>query len=245
MKLPHYRGSNSYSTPVYPFPGLTYRGEHLKAGHGKIQGLLYTSETVSLDVSLSGSLPASPDDNSARMGMPRLDTTIEIGPSLITHFWQSEDQNTRLLLELPVRAAFSIDIRDLAIRDHGWTFAPFIGIKHHFINNWRADLSFGPVFSDRRYHGYFYDVAAQYETSTRPAYGARSGYSGSRITLSIDRHFKKLSVTGVVRYDVLSNAVFMDSPLIERSNNLSVGFVIMWQIAKSKRLASHAEGIEP
>ncbi|NOY72667.1 MAG: MipA/OmpV family protein [Gammaproteobacteria bacterium] len=244
MQLPHYRGSNSYSTPIYPFPALIYRGERLKASDGKIQGLLYTSETVNLDVSLAGSLPASPDDNSAREGMPRLDTTFEIGPSLITNFWQSEDQNTRLSLELPIRAAFSIDIEGLAIRNRGWTFAPSISIKHH-VNNWKGELLFGPVFADRRYHSYFYDVSTQYETSVRPTYDARSGYSGSRITLSIDKHFKRLSVIGVARYDVLSNAIFMDSPLIERTNNLSVGFVIMWQIAKAKRSTSHAEGKLP
>ncbi len=241
MQLPHYRGSNSYSTPIYPFPALIYRGEHLKASDGKIQGLLYTSKIVNLDVSLAGSLPASPDDNSARTGMPRLDTTFEIGPSLITHFWTSEDKNTRLSLELPIRAAFSINIDSPTIKNRGWTFSPSISIKHH-VNNWKGEILFGPIFADRRYHGYFYDVPTQYETSVRPSYNARSGYGGNRITLSIDKHFKKLSVIGLVRYDALPNSVFMDSPLIERSNNLSVGLVIMWQVAKSKQSISHAEG---
>lgn len=244
MQLPHYRGSNSKRTPIFPFPALIYRGENLKASDGKIQGLLYKSEIMELDISFAGSLPASPDDSSARAGMPRLDTIFEIGPSLTTHLWQSKDKDTRLSFELPIRAAFSIDIGELAIRNRGWTFAPSISVKHHF-DNWKAELSFGPIIADRRYHGYFYDVAAQYETSTRSIYDAKSGYSGSRITLSIDKHFNKWSIVGLVRYDALSNAAFIDSPLIERSNNLSVGFVIMWQAAKSSRLAKHSKRAYP
>ena len=35
--LPHYRGSDSNSTPVFPFPSVIYRGERLKAENGKVQ----------------------------------------------------------------------------------------------------------------------------------------------------------------------------------------------------------------
>ncbi len=238
-RLPHYRGSNSYNAPVFPFPALIYRGERLKASDGKIQGLLYTSETVKFDISLAGSLPASPDDDSARKGMPRLDTIFEIGPSLTTRLWESEGQNSSLLLEFPIRSAFSIETGDLALRDHGWTFSPFIGINHDN-HDWKVDLSFGPIFATRRYHAYFYDVSTQYVTAARPGYNAGGGYSGSRFTLSVDKHFKKFSIISFARYEVLSNATFIDSPLVERSNNLSAGFAIMWQIAKSKRSISHS-----
>lgn len=243
-QLPHYRGSNSYRTAVYPFPALIYRGERLKASDGKIQGLLYTSEVIKLDISIAASLPASPDENTSRKGMPRLDATFEVGPSLITRLWRSEDNNTRLSLETPIRAAFSIGTNNLAIGHHGWTFAPFIDMEYRY-DNWKGSFSLGPVFADRRYNGYFYDIPAQYETSERTAYRAGSGYSGSRITLSINKYFNKFSVIGVVRYDLLSNATFMDSPLIERSDNLSIGFVIMRILAKSKRSVSHSEGKHP
>ncbi len=240
MRLPHYRGSNSDSTLVLPFPAIIYRGERLKVGDGRIQGFLYTTKTVTLDFSLAASLPASPDDNSARKGMARLDPTFEIGPSLINRLWQSENKKTHLSLELPLRAAFSINEDDLSLADHGWTFAPFINIKHHY-NHSRWELSLGPIYATRRYHGYFYDVSTEDSLSTRPAYDAEKGYSGSRITLVIHKRFNKLSLIGLLRYDMLSNAVFMDSPLIERSDSLSAGLVIMWQIAKSTRSTEHAD----
>ncbi len=240
MRLPHYRGSNRDSTLVLPFPAIIYRGERLKIGDGRIQGFLYTSKTTTLDFSLAASLPASPDDHGARRGMARLDPTVEIGPSLITRLWQSENKKTRLALELPIRAAFSIDENDLSLRGHGWTFAPFINIKHRYDHS-RWALSFGPIYASRRYHGYFYDVSAKDSISTRPAYAADKGYSGSRITLSVHKRLNKLSITGLLRYDVLSRAVFMDSPLIERSDSLSAGLVIMWQIAKSARSTDHAD----
>ncbi|VAW93327.1 hypothetical protein MNBD_GAMMA20-1879 [hydrothermal vent metagenome] len=240
MSLPHYRGSNSDSMLVLPFPAIVYRGERLKIGDGRIQGFLYTSKTVSLDFSLAASLPASPDDNGARRGMARLDPTFEIGPSLISRLWQSENKKTHLSLELPLRAAFSINEDDLSLGDHGWTFAPFINIKHHY-NHSRWELSLGPIYATQRYHGYFYDVSTEDSLSTRPAYDAGKGYSGSRITLAIHKRFNKLSLIGLLRYDMLSNAVFMDSPLIERSDNLSAGLVIMWQIAKSTRSTDHTD----
>ncbi|HEB92564.1 MAG TPA: MipA/OmpV family protein [Gammaproteobacteria bacterium] len=240
MQLPHYRGSNSDSTLALPFPAIIYRGERLKIGDGRIQGFLYTSKTVTFDFSLAASLPASADDNGARRGMARLDPTFEIGPSLITRLWRSANKKTRLTLELPIRAAFSIDEDDLSPGDHGWTFAPFINIKHRD-DHARWALSFGPIYATRRYHGYFYDVSTEDSLSARPAYSADEGYSGSRITLLIHKRFNKLSITGLLRYDILSNAVFMDSPLVERSNNLSTGLIIMWQIAKSTRSTDHTD----
>lgn len=240
MRLPHYRGSDSYSTLALPFPAIIYRGEHLKVGDGRIQGLLYTSKAVTLDFSLAASLPASPDDNGARRGMSRLDPTFEIGPSLISRLWLSENKKTRLSLELPIRAAFSINEDDLSLSDHGWTFAPFINIKHRYDHS-RWELSLGPIYATRRYHSYFYDVSTADSISTRPTYNASKGYSGSRITLLVDKKFNKFSIIGLLRYDMLSNAVFMDSPLIERSDNLSAGLVIMWQIAKSTRSTDHVD----
>ncbi len=240
MRLPHYRGANNDSTLVLPFPMIIYRGEHLQIDEGRIQGFLYTSKTITLDFSLAASLPASPDDNGARRGMARLDPTFEIGPSLITRLWQSENEKTRLTLELPIRAAFSIDEDDVSLGNHGWTFAPFINIKHRY-DHARWALSVGPLYASRRYHGYFYDVSTEDSISARPAYRADEGYSGSRITLSFHKRFNKLSLTGLLRYDILSNAVFMDSPLVERANNLSAGLIVMWQIAQSTHSTNHTD----
>jgi len=237
MNLPHYRGSESSSTRWIPFPSLTYRGEFFKASDGKLQGLLYSSDKVKLDISLSGSFPASPEDNSARRGMPELDATFEIGPSVTSHLWQSINQNTNITLEIPIRSAFSLNTDNWAIKSHGWTLAPSINL-HHKYNSWDGGLSLGPVYGSRRYHSYFYDVPEQYETFGRSVYQSTSGYSGSRVILSLNKRINKWSFKSFIRYDMLSNAVFMDSPLIERSNNLSFGFVLMWQFAKSETLVN-------
>jgi len=235
IQSPHYRGSNSYNTYILPFPAFTYRSKHIRLDDGKIQGLVYRSKRIKFDFSLSASLPATSDDNSARKNMPLIDPTFEIGPSLITHLWHSKDKNTNLSLEIPLRAAFSASMDNLSLRGHGWVFAPLININHDY-GGGELDFSFGPSYAANQYHSYFYDISSQYVTSIRPTYNASKGYSGSRATLSIDKHFKKLSIAGFARYDELSGAVFMDSPLVEHSNNLTMGFVIMWKIAKSKNL---------
>jgi len=238
LRVPHYRGSASYNDIILPFPIVIYRGKRLKIDDGEVQGLLFTSETVKLDISLAGSLPASPDDDSAREGMPQLDPTFEAGPSLTALLWQSKDQKTRLSLELPVRAVFSIDTGNLDLNDHGWKFAPLVSIKHKF-TSWQGELALGTSYASQKYHDYFYSVVDQYTTPTRPAYQASKGNSGRHMTLSMKKHFGKLSIIGFTRYDWLSNAIFIDSPLIERSNNISLGFIVMWQFAESKYSASH------
>jgi len=238
MQLPHYPGSDSYTTRAIPFPSFIYRGEWFKASDGKVQGLFYSSEDLVIDVSLSGSLPASADDNNVRIGMPALDATFEIGPSMTKQLWNSTDNNTSLSLEVPMRAAFSLNTDNWAIRNHGWTFAPFLNLQHKH-NSWDGNFSLGPIYASQRYHSYFYDVQPQYQTLERTAYTSESGYSGSRLTLSINKDYKKYSIKGFARYDVLSSAVFMDSPLIERSNNFSVGFVFMWQIAQSRNFVNN------
>jgi len=238
LRVPHYRGSASYNNLILPFPVVVYRGERLKIDDGRVRGLLFTSELVNLDISLAGSLPASPDDNSAREGMPQLDPTIEVGPSLNALIWQSKNQNTRLSVEFPVRLALSVNTSNFNLKDRGLTFAPVVSIKHNYAD-WKGELAFGSSYASRRYHNYFYTVADEYATATRSVYQATKGNSGSHITLSMSKHFEKLSVIGFARFDWLSKATFIDSPLIERNNNLNIGFIVTWRVAESKYSSKH------
>ncbi len=94
----------------------------------------------------------------------------------------------------------------------------------------------GPLFADRRYHDYFYTVAAQYATLARPAYQAAGGYAGTQAIASLSKRYPRFWVGAYMRYDTLAGAAFVDSPLVQRRSYWSAGFGISWMIGRSKTL---------
>jgi hypothetical protein len=216
---------------------VKYRSKYFNADRGKIQGLLYKSEIFEFDISIAGSLPASSDKSRARVNMPTLNTTLEVGPALITNLWKSEDENSKIWFEFPLRVAVSLDIEDISIKEHGFLSSPAIKYKlSNSDDSWNLELSLGSIYADSRYHNYFYGVPIRYQTKTRPSYNASGGYGGSHTTIETKKEiYNKWLVVAYVRYDSISKATFIDSPLIERSNNVSMGFVIMRRVAKSQK----------
>ena len=59
-----------------------------------------------------------------------------------------------------------------------------------------SHLSLGPIFATSRYRDYFHEVKPQITTSGRPEYESEPGFSGSRLTLSVTRHFDEFVLAG-------------------------------------------------
>jgi outer membrane scaffolding protein for murein synthesis (MipA/OmpV family) len=94
----------------------------------------------------------------------------------------------------------------------------------------------GPLFADHRYHDYFYSVAQQYATASRPAYQATGGYAGTQFITALSKRYPRYWVGAYVRYDSLSGAVFADSPLVLRNSYWSAGIGIAWIIHTSAQM---------
>jgi len=90
---------------------------------------------------------------------------------------------------LPLRAAFATYISHT--QSIGWTFSPYLQLRY-FTSGWETSAAVGPVWASESYHDYFYEVAPQYATTTRPAYDAQTGYSGTRITVTLSKRFNKV-----------------------------------------------------
>jgi MipA family protein len=101
---------------------------------------------------------------------------------------------------------------------------------------WNAGFLAGPLFADRRYHSYFYTVAPQYATASRPAYQATGGYAGAQALTALSKRFPHYWVGAYVRYDTLSGAAFADSPLVQRNSYWSAGIGIAWIIHTSSQM---------
>ena len=236
IQIPHYRGSKNYTRFVAPFPVLKYRSKYFNIDEGKVQGLLYASKIFEFDVSVAGSLPASSDKSSVRSGMPTLDTTFEVGPSFLAHLWKSSDESSKIWFEFPLRAAASVNLDDISIKNHGFISSPSINYKLYADNRYfNLRLSLSSIYATSQYHNYFYGVSDRYKTLTRPSYSTSGGYSGNSMILKTDKKIKKWTFEFFARYDTFSNAVFIDSPLVEQHDSLSLGFVVVREIAKSKK----------
>ncbi len=234
LVFPDYRGSDEMRAYPIPVPYFVYRGDFLKADREGMRGEIFDREYAELSISLNATIPVQSEDNEARAGMPDLDPTIEIGPSLDFHLWKSNDHRVQVDLVLPLRVPITIESSPRVI---GWIFSPRLNldIQSVYASGWDFGVGIGPVFADRKYHDYFYSVRPEYATDTRSAYEAHGGYSGAHVLASLSKRFPKYWIGAYVRFDALQSAAFDDSPLFRSRDYIAGGLGIAWMIGRSTR----------
>jgi MipA family protein len=234
-----YRGSDTTHLYPLPLPYFVYRGQFLKSDRDGLRGLLFDQHFIELNISVNATTPVRND--SAREGMPDLKSTLEIGPALDAHLWQSADQRVKFNLRLPLRAAFTAQA---VPRYVGLTFAPNLSLdlaQFPGEYGWKFGVLAGPLFANRHYNDYFYSVALPFATADRPAYSAPGGYAGSQVLVALTRRYPKFWVGAYARHDSLAGASFADSPLVRRDSYWTVGCGIAWMISASSRMVESPE----
>jgi outer membrane protein len=242
LQMPDYRGSNEYRGYLLPYPYLIYRGDILRVERERISGRIFETDRFLLDISLNGSVPVDSSDNPERRGMPDLDPTFEIGPSLNITLFENRQENLTLKLSLPVRAFFSTDFS--SVRREGWVFHPRLNFEKGDMipdTGLNLGLSVGPMFADQGYHDYYYAVDPSFETSSRPRYAAGGGYSGSTATVGISKALNPFMLSAFVILDYLDGAVFEDSPLVKTRYAWMCGFTVSWIFLKSTERVQKAD----
>lgn len=230
LRLPHYRGSDRTQSWLLPVPFAVYRGKIFKADRDGARAVLVDTERFDVDFSLAASAPAKSDHDPAREGMPDLAPTLEMGPKVNFNFVRTPDW--KLDLRLPLRAATTVQRHARFI---GWTFTPVLNV------DWRspvADIGVqaGPIWGDKRFHEYFYGVAPEFATATRPEYKAGAGYAGWQATTAFSRRAGDFYFGGYARYDSVSGATFAGSPLVTARQHWSLGFAVSWVFSASEQL---------
>jgi MipA family protein len=234
-----YRGADTTHVYPVPLPYFVYRGRLLEADRDGLRGKLFKQDRIELNLSVNATTPVR--NNSARSGMPDLRSTLEIGPSLNAHLWRSADRRLKLDLQLPARAAFTVEASPRAI---GWFCAPHLNLdvaQHAGPGGWKLGLLMGPLFAERRYDDYFYSVAPQYAAPGRPAYAAPGGYAGTQLLVSLTRRYPTWWVGAYLRHDTLGGASFEASPLVKRDSYWAGGIGFAWMIAGSRRLVESTD----
>lgn len=238
VRLPAYRGAIESSTDVLPIPYIVYRGEYVKADKDGVRGVLFDSDLLEINLSMAASPPVSSHKVKVRKDMPDLKSSVELGPSIDVKLWQSSENDARLKLFIPMRAAYTLESNPQFI---GWQFTPRINLD---INNplglkgWTLGTVAGPIYGSGLQHAYFYGVTPQYSSPDRPAYEAKAGYGGIQLVSALWKRFPSFWVGGFVRYDNVRGAVFENSPLISQKSGISGGIAISWILGQSSQMVT-------
>ena len=242
-RVPFYRGSDEYKTYAFPLPFFIYRGDYIQADKDGVRGSFYKGYRFELELSMSGNPPVT-DEGGARTGMPDLDPLLELGPAARFFLYNGEKVRA-IFLEAAVRGVVSIDMSDLSPGYEGLKSSLSLvlaGFKPTPASRWTAGLKTGLDFSDRDYHGYFYDVDEAYVTADRPYYHSQGGYSGAFASGWLSRRlFDGVSAALYARLDNVAGAVYEASPLVRAQNSYMVGVGFTWKIAQSKNQVSRAK----
>lgn len=228
LHLPHYLGADQANNYLLPLPYFIYRGSLIRADRGGLRGDIYDSEKLDLRLSLGASLPVNSEDSDTREGMDDLDLMLELGPTLQ---YQLFENNRHLLrADWPVRAAFTVGSE--FFRHQGWTTNPRFYYETA-VQDWTVISTLGLVYSDRRYHGYTYNVGEEDIAGDRPFYQASSGFSASQFSIKARRRIAK-HIYGVhFSYYNLTDAANEDSPLIKREDYFAVSLFFAWVLGES------------
>jgi MipA family protein len=243
LSIPDYRGSDEHHGYLWPLPYLVYRGDILRVDRKGMYGLLYHSPRMEFNISVDGGVPVKSDRNTARTGMPDLDPTIQIGPSLEICLAKDCDADQVVQLRFPIRAAVASDFSRFT--GIGFVANPQLNVDFKSIGpggGWNFGFALGPLFATEQYHDYYYQVSPQYAVpGLRPAYDARSGYSGILLVLALSKRFDHVWFGAFARYDDLTGAVFENSPLLKTRHSYMGGFGLAWVFGQSETLVQASQ----
>lgn len=237
--VPDYPAADEYHVAGLVLPYAIYRGVFFRAGDESIaRGRFFRNSRFELDLGLNGSFPADSDQNDARRGMPDLDILLEAGPRLKIRL-ADLTATSNLSLRLAMRHVISIDLSHIGYR--GIVFHPSLVYTHTrlFDTKMRFVARLGPVFATHRFMDYFYEVEPRFTTPQRPAFNAKGGYLGSKLTLSAHLPVtKQVSVVAAVQIGYYAGATNSESPLFRDKVNAGAGLAMIWSIFQSKKQAA-------
>ena len=233
VDIPHYAGSEQSKSYTVPFPFFKYESKDLLVNRDGLKRHLIKGDNWDLDLSFSGTIPVDSDDNRARQNMPDLDWVGLAGPAFNYKIYK--DNNHSVKLKVPIRLGVATDFNHFD--SVGWDFSPKVQWRYKLFNNgteWNTIVSLGLQYGSSDFNDYYYSVASQYQTETRPEYIAESGYGGYKITFGVNRREGKLWVGAFTRYRNLSDAAFINSPLVTTDENFYFGLAAAWIFSSNR-----------
>jgi outer membrane scaffolding protein for murein synthesis (MipA/OmpV family) len=229
-----YPGADEQVNRAAPLPYVVYRGKRLRSDANGAGLRAIRTDDFELDLSLSGSLSSGNKSLKARDGMDRLPTLMEFGP-VARWYLNGREASHRITFELPARGVF--EVRDVG-RHRGMSLEPEISLQHRDRTGWSYGLGFSALLGDRRLGETYYEVKPEDALASRPAYAANSGLIAWRLKTSLSRRLTPdMRVFGFARVDSVAGAANKDSPLVRRTNGVSVGVGLIYTLKRSEARA--------
>jgi len=227
-----YPGAKESNRLILPVPYFTFRSPKFEIDRG-IKGFLYHSDKIVLDISADFGLPVDSDDTQARKGMPDLDFMVQLGPSLEFLLNDKSKNYFDTRFEIPVRVAYAIDFRNS--ENIGYLIEPRFSFNHRRLakTGMSQKTTLGLMFATQDFHAYYYDVAPEFATSTRPVFTSDAGFGGSFAKYRISYKTSDFVYWAFLRYQSLRGAEFEDSPLVLKKDYYFIGIGFAWVFANS------------
>lgn len=228
-----YIGSSEKTSITTPFPYFKVETKWFDVTKEALQLKLFEETPFRIGLNYDLGLPVKSNEISLRVGMSDLDPVLQIGP--MVSYQLDIDSEVIWKWELPVLYAFSISDGDL--KSIGWNVMPRISassVRKEGSSESVLTWSFGPVYASEAYNQYYYSVNAFDVTTTRNEYDAIDGSAGYRMNLSFRKELNGYWFGFHLRYQDLSNAVFVGSPLVDEKNYWSAAIGMGWQFSGNK-----------
>lgn len=240
-----YPASNDPNRRAIALPYFIYRTPIFRLGDGGIRAVAIERPTLSLDLSISGSLNASSEGNRARAGMPDLDFLFEIGPQLKARLFDRT---------LPdggrIQATFAAELRGVLATDfkgvegQGVVVEAGVGVvRRGYLDERLALVGLLDVtYASEELQDYFYEVAPEYVTASRPLHDARGGYLGTSAFVGLGYRLGKrvrVFLGGVGGF--YGGAANDDSPLHETTESFGYVLGFSWTLATSDKMIDVAD----
>lgn len=231
LKQQAYPGSSQQVDRALVLPFFIYRGQYFRSDRGSVGLRAIKTDTVEVDVGVSGAFGSNSNDIEARKGMPDLGTLVEFGPRVKWNLGRGPGTG-RWRAELALRGVF--DLTD-SLRDKGIALEPELVFERKSESGLRYAVSGGLVFGDERLTDTFYGVTPAYATAARPTYTAQSGLIMSRLSLNLSQRVSpNLRLFGFARLTSVDGAANTASPLVRQNTGSTVGFGLLYTLARSE-----------
>ncbi len=224
--LSDYPASNEYRSRTIALPYLVYRGNFLKSDNRDGTRLqILKDHNSDLDFSFGGSLPTENNKNQARLGMPNLDWTIEVGPRFIYYFYRDSEFG-QVKLGLPLRLSFATDFSHTKLI--GTTLAPELTFDRYHFLTYNLNL-YGAVTLNYLSEGiadYFFQVEPSQTTNIRNSYDAKPGLLSLDYSVGFKYDWESYFLAAGVRYSDFSISSNKTSYLHRTDINISYVFAL-------------------
>lgn len=235
-----YPASRDTNRRAIALPFFIYRTPLFRFGGGGVRAVAIEKPRVKLDLSVGGSLNASSDGDGVRQGMPDLDFLFELGPQLEIRLFEH-----RLPSGAYWQGRFSSELRAVLATDfgsinaQGYVAEAGLGVNLRNLAGSRVDLisALDVTYASERLQDYFYEVAPEFATDSRPVFDARAGYLESNLFLGVAfKPWSRVRIFSGVIKGFYSGAENEDSPLFETVEQTRYALGLVWTIKASDKM---------